>query len=316
MSASGARRAIRVILHSGLGNQMFQYAAAKALAVERGCELLIDPVTGFQHDPYGRRYELGAFQLRSACLPEACPEGRSLRVRAALRALRELETSAIRWWGRYYIPGLRTFSLRCAGVAFGYWQSPRYFEGMEAFLREEFRLRQAPAAALRQWAERLQSSESVALHIRLRHADSASGEVVSPRLAEPGRQEALLQYYRAAIACLKNKVRDPFWFVVSDSDRFDPGAVGLPRETPVVCGDSSRPPAEDLWLLSQAKHKIIGPSTFGWWGAWLSGPGGGTVCVPRVFRPGGSRRPAVDAYPAHWIKLEDSASPQQVGCIP
>jgi hypothetical protein len=187
---------------------------------------------------------------------------------------------------------------------------------MEASLREEFRLRQAPAAALRQWAERLQSSESVALHIRLRHAESESGEVVSPRLAEPGRQEALLQYYRAAIACLKNKVRDPFWFVVSDSDRFDPGAVGLPRETPVVCGDSSRPPAEDLWLLSQAKHKIIGPSTFGWWGAWLSGPGGGAVCVPRVFRPGGSRRPAVDAYPAHWIKLEDSASPQQVGCIP
>ena len=51
MVARAFRGPIRVILHSGLGNQMFQYAAAKALAVERGCDLLIDTVTGFKDDP-------------------------------------------------------------------------------------------------------------------------------------------------------------------------------------------------------------------------------------------------------------------------
>jgi len=211
--------------------------------------------------------------------------------------------------GCYYLPLLQRVSLRCAGLVFGYWQSPRYFEEIEASLREEYRLKEEPSPAICQWSERLHGCESVGVHVRLRHGVSARGQLVSQGTADSGRREAQLDYYRTAIAGMKGRVSDPYWFVVSDSAQFDPGRLGLPCDTPVLCGDSRRSPAEDLWLLSQARHKIIGPSTFGWWAAWLSDPQSGFVCVPSVFMPSGGRRPSRGVYASGWIILGDSALP-------
>jgi len=154
----------------------------------------------------------------------------------------------------------------------------------------------------------------VGVHVRLRHAESDGGELVSPKLANPGSLEGLLDYYRAAVACLRARVEDPQWLVVSDSAQFDPERLGLPSDTPVVGPHPVRSPAEDLWLLSQASHKIIGPSTFGWWGAWLSPQGSGLVVAPQVFRPGGSRRPSRGVYPPGWVIMGIAAKPHAGKC--
>jgi hypothetical protein len=306
MLGRASKGPLRVILHSGLGNQMFQYAAAKALAVEHGCDLLIDTVTGFKGDPYGRRYELGAFRLSARQLPGPCLKAGSLWPRLIFWATRKMETAAMRWWGCYYLPWLQKTSLRCAGMVFGYWQSPRYFESVDVHLREEFRLKEEPSSAVRQWLERLRGSHSAVVHVRLRHAESDGGEVVSPKLADSDRLEALLGYYRVAVVRLRAKVENPQWLVVSDSAQFDPRRLELPSDTPVVGPCLERSPAEDLWLISQARHKIIGPSSFGWWGAWLSPQESGLVLVPQVFRPGGSRRPSRGVYPPGWVTLGGS----------
>ena len=43
----------------GLGNQMFQYAAARALAARSGADLVLDPWTGFVRDRvFKRQYAL------------------------------------------------------------------------------------------------------------------------------------------------------------------------------------------------------------------------------------------------------------------
>ena len=53
-------------LIGGLGNQMFQYAAGRVLALRHGAELKLD-LSGFADYPL-RRYELGAFPIAAETL--------------------------------------------------------------------------------------------------------------------------------------------------------------------------------------------------------------------------------------------------------
>ncbi len=60
-------------------------------------------------------------------------------------------------------------------------------------------------------------------------------------------------------------------------------------------------PINTLAAMSRFSRFIIGPSTFHWWGAWLSAAPGKIVVAPRegATRPGGPVR-AVHFWPAEW----------------
>jgi hypothetical protein len=61
----------------------------------------------------------------------------------------------------------------------------------------------------------------------------------------------------------------------------------------------STTPIQDFYLLSNAEYLVIGDSTFGWWGAWLSKA---ITVAPKKWLPG---LPIAtnDVVPDKWIKI-------------
>ena len=62
--------------------------------------------------------------------------------------------------------------------------------------------------------------------------------------------------------------------------------------------------ALDLYLISQAKHHIVIPSTFNWWGAWLSQKKDKTILRPSnsffsVFKVNNK-----NFWPENWTKIK------------
>lgn len=58
------RRRVILECRGGLGNQMFQYAAAKSMAIDLGADLVIDDVSGFILDSqYRRKFELDKLSI-------------------------------------------------------------------------------------------------------------------------------------------------------------------------------------------------------------------------------------------------------------
>ena len=55
----------------------------------------------------------------------------------------------------------------------------------------------------------------------------------------------------------------------------------------------------DFYLLTQCKYFIVGPSTFNWWGAWLS-PHKDKICLrPKNLNPSKN----IDFWPEKWIAI-------------
>jgi hypothetical protein len=294
---------IVVELCGGLGNQLFQYAAARTVADRLGTDLGLDlrPLLAAGSRPYG----LGHFNIRATVLSVRdlpprylAPHGwrwsltRGLvdRVRAAIRrpALRHL---------RPVVYQGSAFRDVLAGVTDdswleGFWQSERYFaEGAER-LRADLTLKALTPATARLQRHIESLACPVAVHVR--RGDYAA--VASTR-AHHGL--CSLEYYRAAIARVRDRHPEATFVLFSD----DPDWVAANlRVTPacLVTANGEARPHEDLHLMSRCRAHVIANSSFSWWGAWLARSE--LVIAPRQWY----RSPAADGsdvVPARWLRL-------------
>ena len=61
--------------------------------------------------------------------------------------------------------------------------------------------------------------------------------------------------------------------------------------------------AFNLFLLSSCKHFIVTPSTFNWWGAWLSININKIIIRPDDFNFSLFQVNNIDFWPSNWIKI-------------
>lgn len=75
-------------------------------------------------------------------------------------------------------------------------------------------------------------------------------------------------YFEKAIRRAARELDDPVFFLFSDSPDIA-ATVQLPEGTEAVLVPSDHSAIEDLELMAQCKHAIISNSTFSWWGQFL-----------------------------------------------
>ena len=293
----------------GLGNQMFQYAAALALARRLGAPLRID-ASGF------RLYRMRSFQLDRLTIPaEYLPSDHTkpllpARPSATLdqveRVLRRLgRTVSFSRKGIYREPHFhldqRFFSLESPIALHGYFQSEGYFASVADELRRHFRpaLQFAPEAAeVANMIERAPCPISV--HVR------RDDYVTAPDAARThGALDAA--YYRRAMDILAARQDGNFTvFLFSDAPDEAASILGfLPADRLVVVRGDHALPWDGMALMARCRHHVIANSSFSWWGAWLDAKPDKTVIAPRAwFTPDQLRtNNTCDLYPPQWILL-------------
>ncbi|OHB79357.1 MAG: hypothetical protein A2Z25_15860 [Planctomycetes bacterium RBG_16_55_9] len=270
-----------VKLYGGLGNQLFQYATARRIAVENGSLLKLDASTGFENDFYKRSYGLHHFNIVENF---AAPEDIS-----ASRPVKEKHF--------HFDPDV--LNLRDNVYLDGYWQSEKYFKSIEDVIRDELAVRQPPTGLNAKIAEAIAETNSVSLHFRRLHGVSC-GQVDVRGVTLHGA--ASLDYYYRCIERLAQTVKNPYFFIFSDDPGWVRDHLRLPYPTMVVANNGPGKDHEDLRLMSLCKHHIIANSTFSWWGAWLN-PGKDKM----VFAPAPwfnvAEHNVKDLFPERWIKI-------------
>ncbi|MBC7890662.1 MAG: alpha-1,2-fucosyltransferase [Sphingobacteriaceae bacterium] len=286
------RPTLTLKLIGGLGNQLFAYATAKALALHNDARLVLDGYSGYRRDAFGRQFELNHFQISDEIHPARHPFGHEAVERVFIEINRMLPRNHRRYFleklpprtlKHQFQPGLRDLRLRHNATLQGNFTSPRYFDDHACAIRQALQLRQPPCApALLDLARRLSAENSVAVHFRL---DRGKGPSNLQRLSA--------RYYERAFEKLTRDLVAPQWFCFADApERIDEFMV-LPPGATLVSGHSA---PIDLWLMQQCRHAVISASTFAWWGAWLGEKPGQRVLCPSVAEHWDN----LDVYPDSW----------------
>jgi hypothetical protein len=274
-------------LHGRLGNQMFQYAAARALAARLGVGVALDTREVLAR---GEGVLTDIFDLPLVPAEPLPPS----RARAPLRyALwRKFGQSPVfrRERGLGYNPAFEAWG--DGSYLHGYWQSERYFADIGDLLRADFTFPETKDARNVEMAARIAETTAISLHVRRGDYVALAAHVLCDQA-----------YYDAALERLLPGIDGPVTvFVFSD----DPGwaAANLPLPCDKVVVDINGPEAgfEDMRLMSLCDHHIIANSSFSWWGAWLNPSPGKRVAGPgRWFGNPALSNP--DLLPAGWQRI-------------
>lgn len=261
---------IVVKLKGGLGNQMFQYAAGRALAIRTGTELLLD--TGVFTDSYDREYGLDKFRIKARVAKELelAPWPKWQRKPCELLQRAGIQ---MRWYRELHLGFDPKWPLLGDDTYIeGYFQSEKYFSDIKNVLVEDFNLSASISSKNLELSERIIRSESVMLHVR-------RGDYVSSPKAAEKHGACGLEYYSRAVELIKSSVVNPKFFVFSDDLDWAKSNLSLTNDPVFVDGNQSNPEV-DIHLMALGKHYVIANSSFSWWGAWLSRSEKNVVIAP------------------------------------
>jgi len=288
-------------LIGGLGNQLFQYAAARRLSLLHRTTLKLD-ISHFDH------YKLHAYALKHFSIqekfarPEEIAELKGSMKKGLAKTVFDMSQKLKPYYRRsiFREPHLRPFDLNILKTPRdvyldGYWQSEKYFAPIQDVIRREFIVKYEPDPKTLEIAERIAKTESVSVHVR-------RGDYISIPEHNLVHGTCRLEYYDRCVSLIREKVTNPYFFVFSDDPRWVKGNLRFGYPTTFVTHNDSSKNYEDLRLMSRCKHNIIANSSFSWWGAWLNANPNKIVLAPSQWFNQFSADTR-DLLPDSWIKV-------------
>lgn len=295
---------IIVKLFGGLGNQMFQYAAGRRLALAHKVPLKLD-LGWFDilSSSAIRPYALGAFAIEENIATKA--EIRAITGERDSRIWNKVRDVLLQYGTSSAGLGVikeKSFSfdesvLQAPDQAYlaGYWQSGKYFEDVADVLRQEFTVRFPLTGRNLDVADHIRSTHAVAIHVR-------RGDYITDKTINNFHGICGLDYYRHCIRRLTTMVSEPHFFVFSDDAAWTTEHLKIDHPTTYVNHNDSTNGYEDLRLMSLCRHNIIANSSFSWWGAWLNSHPSKLIFAPMQWF-NNSDIETGDLIPESWIRL-------------
>ena len=305
-------RVLYLVLAGGLGNQMFQYAAARAYNLQFGGQIKL--CTFYFTDGRNSDRENSLKYLRlpmdiAMATKEEEEEvkhtidhyNQSIFIRIAKQSPSFIKKCIMgimykkgiirSLYGTYkYVPfhkpGMQEMIMQ------GGFQSPKYFSKWDEIICNELVVRIESSPNNRRILEHIQSSESVCVHIR-------RGDFLDKAYAH--LNICTKEYYYKALDIFKSKLKNPSFFVFSNTHEdieWIKQNYQFPVKTTFV--DENNRDYQELQLMCSCKHFILANSTFSWWAQHLCTNKEKIVCAPGLWDkqfPMESK----DIYESGWI---------------
>lgn len=293
-----------VIAHlmGGLGNQMFQYAAGRALALRTATSLKLD-LSGFGIGDR-RRFELDSLPIQAAPATQeelaalgAAGFARSARLVRLIGRLRDwLRPSNSRIYReRHFHFDPSVVNLQPPVYLFGHWQSERYFLDCIDAIRRELTPSMSFDAENAAMAARIDAVNAVSVHVR-------RGDYADNPATNRYHGTCTVDYYQRAVAYLSERIQAAHAFVFSDDHDWASRNLLFAIPTTFININGATEGFRDMQLMLRCRHHVIANSSFSWWGAWLSPHAEKIVVAPRRwFRA--STNDTRDLIPERWIRL-------------
>ena len=290
---------IVLVLRGGLGNQMFEYASAKAMALRAGTELVLNTRLGFVSDKeFNRQYCLDCFGIKSIghkMLSFDIPGGvffEALSRKAGFHVFAP-------WYKVVFdkqvdIKEIKEHPEKYRNVLMqGTWnRTDEYFDDRQEEVLDDLNLKWALPDIIRKYDDKIKRSPKpvVALGIRVYQ------DVKDPSKAPERQRPPQVSYINNAMEWYVKKYGDVKFLVFTQVKQwfFDNVQTEKYDYEFVETGMDDKTAIFDMYLFSKCDHYILTHSTFYAWGEKLNRNNDKNVIVPRTWSM---------TYKDNWIRL-------------
>lgn len=266
-------------IFQGLGNQFFQYAFGRAMALRNNTVLRLDTsffedaeVTQFGYT-YKRNFELARYNvdlseaslLQVSRFKDKVPP--TYLNRLLYRLQPHLRPKIIREDLSVFDPEL--CNARGNLYLDGYFTSEMFFAEYADVIRKEFQLKNEMNQLNREWAAKMRECNSVCISYRRTNF-----------VNNPLHEVCFMDYYLNGLKKAQELIgEDIEVFIWSDDNEWTKENFKPPHKCHYMT--HNYPDFhEDLRLMTHCKHHVIPNSTFSWWAAWLGEWEGQVVVAP------------------------------------
>jgi len=298
---------IYVRLMGGLGNQMFQYAFGKRMALANNTELVLDQLLLLdKSQPHElvthRNFDLDIFTIKNyrwATEEEIFSFSGATNVSIIKKIVRKIKNTLVP--KKLIVQNANEFNEEYlkikSDVCFvGRWQSELYFKDAANEIRNEFTFSSSFNHEIEKYVNIIKDCNAVCLHVR-------RGDLITSAVYSSSIGALNWTYYENALAYIRTQIVNPVFFIFSDDIDWCKKTIVLTEQTYYMDAGTAGKKAEGhLYLMQQCKHFIISNSTYAWWAAWLAK---------------GDNKQVV--YPLNWYKdlksVNPKMSPPQWKCL-
>jgi len=279
-------------LKGGLGNQMFQYAFGRVLSIKNKTDLVfnIEAYEDSNKRPFRgnfaiRTYDLDVFNIKGrVAKKKEIPFLHRMYFKGGIMLLIDAVRRRIFRYKAHelYTQKFNSLHLNLGPNSYidGFFQSPKYWQGYEDIIREDFTLRVTPNDNIQSLYKKIIEAESLCIHVR-------RGDFIGNK----DHEIVSLDYYVRAMDFIDKRCKVDNIYVFSDDIDWCKDNMKFRHPTVFVGNDYAGQKGEGhIYLISGCKNFIIPNSTFSWWGAWLSANMDKTVIAPKIW----SRDPNTD----------------------
>jgi len=251
-------------LQGGLGNYMFQIAAAYSLAKDNECEAIFSDKNYFKSQKNLNTYKDNIF--------------------------RNIKFKNNPKYGIVYNEpsfGYNEIKFKDGIYMIGYFQSEKYFKHNRKDILKLFKPSKDDLDIINKKYSHLLNEKNCSLHVRRGdylkiqgHHPICGKDYYTNAMALMPEGTTFLVFSDDMKWCKENFIGDQFVFVEGEND------------------------VTDLWIMSYCKHNIIANSSFSWWGAWLNDYKDKIVVAPlKWFGPAKGNIKTDDIYADKWIRI-------------
>ena len=282
----------------GLGNQMFQYALARALE-SKGKKVLLD-CSGYkvqtQMDTM-RNYELDRFSIK---IEKASQKEIARYYNHRQRCFYYLSRIIKKDLSKIIIEKEHRYLAQIAECdnkyLIGYWQSEQYFKIIRKELLEDFSFQNCKLShqnkKLRE--ELFNMKNSVAVHIR-------GGDYTITGNAALYGDICTREYYQKAFAYIEKIIGQAKFYIFTNDVIWTQQILSTNlKNVEIIDWNSEDDGWIDMYLMSICKHNIIANSSFSWWAAWLNQNKEKVVIAPSKWQNGADIE---DIVPEEWVRV-------------
>lgn len=256
----------------GLGNQFFQYAAAKSLAIKHNVSvgLNLTSLNGNEKEGHFRRkFKLDRFNtnFKKMSLNDIRKyiwvSGNKFIDDRILQKFGLFEKKV--WHDNGNVSDLNSQSDDV--YLLGYFVNPNYFNGLRNVFLKEFELKDK--SNIEHLLKDIKKSNSVSVHVR-------RGDLLKLKNSYTLEKD----YYLRAFKVVEEKIKSPRYYFFSDDIDWCKKNFGDLKDVVFV---EENDVTEDFELMKNCKHNILANSTLSWWAAYLNSNRNPIVIAPKHF---------------------------------